>query len=447
MLALAAAALVLSSCGLHDASHGFAELDPPDLVPAESPDVAAYYGIGPVGTASDVHGEYTTLGVIDPKLAADLSQTTFDEAAHLADPVMVQAGAEAAVSLMVSVILDSPLVFDDSVAAHGAFWDLLLPLTDHDDVFTSFFIERADSGPFSMADDDRGGWREAEGYGPAPYEEGVPRLRVRYLAIESVKDASHLLPGALAYRINFSGSRPVVLDSGEQATERIETAYTVSLVQRADGSFDLLGLAFWGDAQVGMYVTGGSRGLPPAPALEGRPEPIQLVDDGSGLILPIPADWDRVSRPNKAEDRGILMSDPEHSDATLKYIEGPVAESSTTGEPPYLFTNTFLDVEDTSQTKAEAAIDADGVSLPGVFVASDAPAGHITLPGADSAWLACNPSQWPDEYDVIDVRVSEPDDQYHMVMYFLEPGSCETWVPIIARYIRLAKADNPTAGG
>ncbi|MCB2411740.1 hypothetical protein LGT39_02615 [Demequina sp. TTPB684] len=391
----------------------------PTLQPAEPLDFGDYYGIGVYGTGSDQYGTYAHMSVSDPWLVIDLEDAIVSTSALESlreDELKIH--ARAALDFLVSVVIDSPLVFDDSPAAQEAFWNLADGHLLQVDPFRDYFTAGADRGDFVLVDDDRLEWRQTAGYQPVSYSEDEPRARIQELSLIRVDYETGAFPGP-SYTFRASYARPIVRSTGEQAWEKVSTRYTISIGYLMDGRPGISGLNFNGHARVGIYVEGGWKGLP----VVERRSPWQgaVIRDGHGVRFPVFEGWSTESDMGEAEDRGIRIDDADLPHAVPAYYRG---SGENADDAPYLVTRVDPAQDDPYVSGVEQAIlDAE---LPDeYFWADGAKGGRIVMRGARYATVELRPADADGRFDLISVDIVDVLGWRHQGEYYVEAGTGE----------------------
>jgi len=391
----------------------------PLLQPTEPLDLGAYYGVGVSGTGSDQYGTYAHMSASDPWLVIDLEDAIVSTSARESlreDALKVH--ARAALDFLVSVVIDSPLVFDDSPAAQEAFWDLADGHLLQVEPFRDYFAAGADRGDFVLVDDDRLEWRQTAGYQPAPYSEDEPRARIRELSLTRVDYETGAFPGP-SYTFRATYARPVARSTGEQAWERVSTRYTISIGYRMDGRPGISGLNFNGHARVGIYVEGGWKGLP----VVERTSPWEgaVIRDGHGVRFPVFEGWSTESDMEEAAERGIRIDDADLPHAVPAYYRG---SGETPDDASYLVTRVDPAEDDPYVSGVEQAIlDAE---LPDeYFWADGAKGGRLSMRGARYATVELRPAEPDGRFDLIVVDIFDVLGWRHQGEYYVEAGTGE----------------------
>ncbi len=439
VVSLAAVAALMAACSSVDDAEWAASPSPlpstaeavTTLQPTEPLDLAAFYGIGTSGTGTDQYGTYAHLSASDPWLVVDLDDAIVSAAAReelREDALMVH--ARSALDFLVSVVIDSPLVFDDSPEAQELFWRVADGYFLQVEPFSEFFASRADGGDFSLADDDRLEWRQAAGYQPAPYSEDTPRARIRELTLARVDYKTGDFPGpSFTFRAVYA--RPVVKSTGEHVWERVTTRYTISIGYRVDGRPGISGLNFNGRTQVGIYVKDGWKGLPEVERTsqwEGA-----VVEDGHGVVFPVFDGWSTTSDMEQARERGIQLDDADVPHAVPAYFAG-VGESPD--HAPYLVTRVDPAGDDPYVSKAEASLDEAG--LPDeYFWPEGAQGGRLAMQGARYATVELRRADPDGHFDVVIVDVLDVLGWRHQAEYYVDAGTGAKRLTDIVNGLRL----------
>lgn len=394
---------------------------PPGVgVPRTEPvDRAPYFGIEAGPENADRYGAYRSLRLARYDAVIDLDDATIDAvAADRYTPDDLATSGRIAADFLVTWVIDSPLVFDDSAEAQRAFWlgtDRFFMQTAP---FHDFFDSRSDEREFALVDDDRTEWRQADGYGPAPYPEDAPRVRIRDVSLTRIGLRDDDVPGP-RYTFSVAYARPVVTDEGDARWENVNAHYTISVGQRPDGRPAISGLSFNGHTEIGHYVDGGWRGLPIASQV--APWDGTRVDDGWGVSYPLFDGWSGVSDMGEAESRGIDISDAEVPHAVPAYYRGAGEDAENL---PYLVTRLDPPHDDPHVGIADAAINA--ADLPGEwFWPVAAQGGRVPLKGATYAVVRLKPADEGGRFDLVVIDIRDMLGWLHQAEYYVEAGTGE----------------------
>lgn len=388
----------------------------PVLQPTEPVDRAEFYGLGIGEERTDQYGAYRPLTTVDTWAIADLDEAAvppevLEKVGN--DELMIQ--AHTAFDFLVTSVIDSPLVFDDSAEAQEEFWSVADGALLQVEPFRDFFESRADQGSFALVDDDRSEWRQAAGYEPAPYTDDRSRVRICSVSLINVGYKTGDNPGP-SFRFRAVYARPVVKTTGELAWERVSTSYTISIGYTLDGRPGISGLNFNGDTEVGMYVEGGWEGLPEVE--RGSAWTGTVVEDGRGVSFPVFDGWSTTSDMAEAGERGIRMDDPDFPHAEPAYYRG-VGENAD--DAPYLVTRVDPPNDDPYVSEIESAIEAADLPLE-YFWSDRAQGGRVRMAGAQYAIVELRPASQGDKFDIIVVDVLDERGMDHQAEYYVDAG-------------------------
>ena len=397
-------------------------------------DRADFYGIEVGSQGTDQYGAYRTLTTDYSFGIADLEEAVVSPAAlenASEDTLMIH--ARTAFEFLVTEVIDSPLVFDDSAEAQEAFWRSAAGSFLNVDPFRDFFESRADQGSFALVDDDRSEWRQAAGYRPAPYSADRPRVRIASVSLAKVDYKTGAVPGP-SFRFHATYARPVVKDTGESAWEHVSAWYTISIGYRIDGRPGISGLSFNGSTEVGQYLHGGWEGLP---ELErGSAWPGAVVEDGRGVSFPIFDGWSTTSDMAEAGERGIHMESADIPHAEPAYYRGAGANAD---DAPYLVTRIEPPDDDPHVSDIERAIEA--ADLPSEYFWSDrAQGGRLRMVGAQRATVELRSASQGDRFDVIVVDVLDVAGWEHRAEYYVDAGDGEARLADVVDGLKLDTA-------
>ena len=382
----------------------------------EPVDRAEFYGIELGSERTDQYGAYRTLKTDSSFGIADLEEAVVSpEARENASDDTLMIHARTAFEFLVTEVIDSPLVFDDSAEAQEAFWQSAAGSLLQVEPFRDFFESRADQGSFALVDDDRSEWRQAAGYRPAPYSADRPRVRISSVTLTDVGYKVGEVPGP-SFRFRAVYARPVVRDTGETAWEHVSASYTISIGYRGDGRPGISGLNFNGDTEVGQYLRGGWEGLP---ELErGSARPGAVVEDGRGVSFPVFDEWSTTSDMAEAGERGIRLDSVDFPHAEPAYYRGVGA---TADDAPYLVTRIDPPDDDPHVSDIEQAIEAADLASE-YFWSDRAQGGRIRMAGAQYATVELRPASQGDHFDVIVVDVLDVAGWDHQAEYYVDAG-------------------------
>lgn len=407
-----------------------APADVPDIRPTHPIERAELYGLEPGDEATDQYGTFTQWRATDPDLIIDLDDAVVDpEVWERSSEGEVWILGTHALDYMLRAVIDSPLVFDDSNVAQKEFWSIADDYMLFYGGAVSYFESHVGPEPFVLVDDNRGNWRQDAGMLPAPYVDGVPRVKIMDLELKRVSYRDGENPGP-SYRFSVTYARPIVDADGTPSWEAVDMGYSVHYGYDQMLRPTIVSIGFWGESYQGMFVEGGSDALP---SVEQGDAAVDVVTDSTGATFALPTGWSGVNDMDAAADRGINPTNADRPDIEWSYYEGPeLAEAA----PPYVVTMVIEPGADPYTSTLEQRI--QDAELPDeYFLGDNFTSVNVEVERARSTLVELIPGSDEDDYDTVLATVVDRGGSTHRAVYYLELGTGEASLQDIINGISL----------
>lgn len=405
-------------------------------------DRAPFFGISRERSAADAYGTYGALTMTDGSVVVDLDDALIEPGVRerVGDERLAGEAALTA-RLIANVVIDSPLVFDDSALAQEAFW-MRAAVFGFDHQALRDHFASAEPGPFALVDDNRASWRQAAGYGPVPYEPGLPRVHVLDFDLLAITSPEPGQPTWIEYEFSVHYARPVVTDAGERSVEDVELRYAVTWAPLphgagyVEGRVPLLIGASWSQSvNLGNFV----RDTADLPRYDAPRTPcVTCVVDAAGLALPLPEGWSATSDLVRADQRGITVASADSPGVTIGYYEGV---GTSPDRAPYLFTRVDDPAPDPHLSPVEQALADAGLTEPELFWPAAVEGGRLAIPGGRDAWIGLLRASPGEDYDVVSLEVTDAQGVTHFAAYYTDPGEGEELLEWVAARVGFAGVD------